>query len=236
MNSEEVLSIAKPILFNTDKIRAILDERTMVARLAVHRGKSYPEYHGRDQFYAIVDHLNNDYKNWYAGFYNDYDVFVDSSGKQQIDALYWKAPCKPGDFLYVRETWGCYERNWWEAGYFLYKADYPDGVSTYEFDGHICNLPKWRPSIHMPKEAARIFLRVTDIRVERLQDITSDQIDREGVETEYPFVLNGEERRYAFSQLWTSTLKKSDLAHYGWDANLWVWVIEFERYGQKVGL
>ena len=81
----------------------------------------------------------------------------------------------------------------------------------------------------MPKEAARIFLRVTDVRVERLQDITSDQIDREGVETEYPFVLNGEERRYAFSQLWNSTIKKSDLYRYGWEANPWVWVIEFSR-------
>ena len=87
----------------------------------------------------------------------------------------------------------------------------------------------WHPSIHMPKEAARIWLKVTDVRVERLQDITSEQICKEGVEVEEPHVLNGEEKRYAFSSLWNSTIKKSDLDRYGWDASPWVWVIEFER-------
>ena len=73
------------------------------------------------------------------------------------------------------------------------------------------------------------ILKVTDVRVERLQEITSEQIGREGVEVEYPHVLNGEEKRYAFSTLWNSTVKKSDLDRYGWNANPWVWVIEFER-------
>lgn len=88
----------------------------------------------------------------------------------------------------------------------------------------------------MPKEAARIWLKVTDVRVERLQDITSEQISREGVEVEYPHVLNGEEKRYAFSTLWTSTIKKSDLDRYGWDASPWVWVIEFERCEKPEGV
>ena len=73
------------------------------------------------------------------------------------------------------------------------------------------------------------ILKVTDVRVERLQEITEEQIGREGVEVEYPHVLNGEEKRYAFSTLWNSTVKKSDLDRYGWNANPWVWVIEFER-------
>ena len=88
---------------------------------------------------------------------------------------------------------------------------------------------KWHPSLHMPKDAARIFLRVTNVRVERLQEITTNQIEQEGVETEYPHVLNGEEKKYAFQNLWNSTIKKSDLDRYGWDANPYVWVIEFER-------
>ena len=67
------------------------------------------------------------------------------------------------------------------------------------------------------------------MRVERLQDITSEQIGREGVEVEYPHVLNGEEKRYAFSTLWNSTIKKSNLDRYGWDANPYVFVIEFIR-------
>ena len=72
-------------------------------------------------------------------------------------------------------------------------------------------------------------MKVTDVRVERLQDITLEQIYREGAEVEEPFVLNGEEKRYAFSVLWNSTIKKSDLDRYGWAANPWVWVIEYER-------
>ena len=94
----------------------------------------------------------------------------------------------------------------------------------------------WHPSIHMPKEAARIWLKVTDVRVERLQEITSEQICREGVEVEYPHALNGEEKRYAFSTLWNSTIKKADLDRYSWDANPWVWVIEFERCEKPKGV
>jgi len=88
----------------------------------------------------------------------------------------------------------------------------------------------------MPKEAARIWLKVTDVRVERLQDMTSEQISREGVEVEYPHVLNGEEKRYAFSTLWNSTIKKSDIDRYGWDANPYVWVISFERCEKPEGV
>ena len=127
----------------------------------------------------------------------------------------YKAPYEPGDILYVRETWK--------------KA--PNGYYYYESwqRNDIADVTKWKPSIHMPKEAARIWLKVTDVRVERLQEIASEQISREGVEVEYPHVLNGEEKRYAFSTLWNSTIKKTDLDRYGWDANPFVWVIEFER-------
>ena len=127
-----------------------------------------------------------------------------------------RPPYKPGDILYVRETW-C-KGSWGnEKERYYYKADDNDFYCT------------WHPSTHMPKEAARIWLKVTDVRVERLQDITSEQICKEGVEVEDPYVLNGEEKRYAFSVLWNSTIKKSDLDRYGWQANPHVWVIEFER-------
>lgn len=69
----------------------------------------------------------------------------------------------------------------------------------------------------MPKEAARIFLRVTNVRVERLQDIDDDGVVAEGLEIGAPF-----------DELWDSTIKKSDRDMYGWAANPWVWVIEFE--------
>lgn len=113
----------KPILFNTEMVRAILEDRKTVTRRIVKPPALY-----------------------------------------SID-----------DILYVRETWGDYsECTPGGVGYYLYRADYPDGAKHYDFDGYKCDLPRWRPSVHMPKEAARLFLRVTDVRVERLQDIDED--------------------------------------------------------------
>ena len=141
---------------------------------------------------------------------------------KQIISKLCMSPYQPGDILYVRETWG----EGYEEGTYMYRADDKlAGLPTFKESSKLI----YHPSIHMPKEAARIWLKVTDVRVERLQEITSEQIGREGVEVEYPHVLNGEEKRYAFSTLWNSTVKKSDLDRYGWNANPWVWVIEFER-------
>ena len=90
---------------------------------------------------------------------------------------------------------------------------------------------KWRPSIHMPKEAARIWLKVKDVRVERLQDITEEQAktwyDEGAGEKDVIYQIGG--RVCDFAKIWNSTIKKSDLDSYGWDANPWVWAIEFER-------
>lgn len=140
-----------------------------------------------------------------------------------------KAPYQLGDILYVRETWG----EGYEEGTYIYRAsDKLAGLPTFKESSKLI----YHPSIHMPKEAARIWLKVTNVRVERLRDITPEQIGREGVEVEYPHVLNGEEKRYAFSTLWNSTIKKSDLDRYGWDANPWVWVIEFEPCEKPEGV
>ena len=83
---------------------------------------------------------------------------------------------------------------------------------------------RWTPSIHMPKEAARIFLKVTSVKVERLQNMDEESGLKEGIPkrgSRLPI--------FVFMELWDSTIKKSDLDEYGWDANPWVWVIEFER-------
>ena len=121
-----------------------------------------------------------------------------------------------GDILYVRETWI-------ESSFgYAYRAS--DCSTIEDWAGEEI---KWKPSIFMPKEAARIFLRVTDVRVERLQDITPKQAGNEGVlwETDN----SGQFRRWQFHRLWDSTIKKKDLDEYGWSANPWVWVIEFKR-------
>ena len=198
----------KPILFNTEMVRAILDGRKTCTRRIC---KDANEYTVPD-----MDFYNAD--RWTYAVHN----FVDKEHTEQLSTAERTCPICTGDILYVRETWK--------------KA--PNGYFYYEDwqRNDIADVTKWKPSIHMPKEAARIWLKVTDVRVERLQDMTSEQISREGVEVEYPHVLNGEEKRYAFSTLWNSTIKKSDIDRYGWDANPYVWVISFERCEKPEGV
>ena len=198
----------KPILFNTKMVRAILDGRKDATRRIV---KGFIPDDAVWGYTAFTP----------KGYISCRGTFADGYGEK-----FFKLPCEPGDILYVRETWHKYTKRIGKgescrlAEFYGYKASVANSEDAEE---------PWRPSTQMPKEAARIWLKVTDVRVERLQEITSEQIYREGVEVEYPHVLNGEEKRYAFSTLWNSTIKKSDLDRYGWNASPWVWVIEFER-------
>ena len=135
-------------------------------------------------------------------------TFADGYGEK-----FFKLPCEPSDILYVRETFIQAA-----AHTFWYKADDKSWMSKDLL---------WKPSIHMPKEAARIWLKVTDVRVERLQDIMEDepgpnnQVVKEGFNYGCDFIAT-----------WNSTIKKSDFDTYGWDSNPYVWVIEFERCEQ----
>ena len=180
----------KPILFNTDMVRAILDGRKTVTR-------------------RVVKFKPGQNPQW-TGYIPDGPVLY---GSNNIPAS--KSPYRPGDILYVRETWA---RSM--AGTYLYKAT----------DTPII-LDRWRPSIHMPKEAARLFLRVTDVRVERLQDIFKDppgpknQVVREGFRYGCDFIAT-----------WQNTMSRKDWPVYGWNANPWVWVIEFERVSKEAAL
>jgi hypothetical protein len=156
---------------------------------------------------------------------------------------------QPGDILYVRETWTtgeivCGENS---DGTEAWYADYiPEGnnfiYKEYCIRHNIgSENVKFRPSIHMPKEAARIWLKVTNVRVERLQDITEEQAKAEGIGEEWAMSWwkptyhdpdSGGYPRYrdVFEHdLWDSTIKKSDIDLYGWEANPYVFVIEFER-------
>lgn len=136
---------------------------------------------------------------------------------------------QPGDILYVRETWK--------------KA--PNGYDYYESwqRNDIADITKWKPSIHMPKEAARIWLKVTDVKVERLQNITEDGSKAEGAIDNRGFIHSPDDEydrihtaREHFIEIWNSTIKKSDFERYSWDANPWVWVIEFERCEKPEGV
>ena len=148
--------------------------------------------------------------------------FADKEHIEQLSTAERTCPICPGDILYVRETWRKALN-----GYYYYESWQRDDIA---------DVTKWKPSIRMPKEAARIWLKVTDVRVERLQKITLEDIKNEGIyddyktySKEYLEKLRSVAYPKAFSRLWDSTIKKSDLDCYGWDANPYVWVISFER-------
>lgn len=192
----------KPILFNTEMVRAILaGQKTCTRRL--------PNKRVREGYF-------------------EYDDWANTVGGAGIKKLSEKEfyeqypPYSPGDILYVRETWG----EGYEDGTYIYKAS--DKLANHPMFKESSKL-LYHPSIHMPKEAARIWLKVTDVRVERLQDIDGKGCVKEGIEEEPLKDVGDEFVKGMFHDLWDSTIKKSDLDRYGWKANPWVWVIEFER-------
>lgn len=200
----------KPILFNTEMVRAILDGRKSCTRRIC---KDANEYVVPD-----MDFFNAD-KRTYA-VHN----FADQEHTEQLSTAERSCPICPGDILYVRETWG----EGYEEGTYIYRAD--DKLADLQTFKEASKII-YHPSIHMPKEAARIWLRVTDVRVERLQEITGQDVLKEGLNSHvHPQAsyFDGNQREM-FEKLWNSTIKKSDLERYGWDASPYVWVIEFER-------
>lgn len=216
--SDENTGRVVPILFNTEMVQAILDGRkTVTRRVLKHPFEVHPN-----------------------GF------ITKPRGNERLCP--YEPPYQPGNILYVRETWGISNFDYdEEVAYIVYKASenekdegclavkLPNDKFEKLYDSMSENSPEWRPSIHMPKEAARIWLKVTDVRVERLQGIVSSKpqktvhnICAEGlrfkaVMENYDVLIND------FKSLWDSTVKHTQLDIYGWDANPWVWVIEFER-------
>ena len=198
------MSRVLPILFNTDMVRAILDRRKTVTR-------------------RLVKFLPGENPNW-TGYVKDGLMLY--NGRNEPCCR--KSPYAVGDILYVRETW-C-NLNTLSCPCYYYKAS--DNLPEWAFGG-------WNPSIHMPKEAARIWLKVKDVRVEKLQDITNEQIIKEGISkdtvvhylSQFPEKEAWERAAHliSFLELWNSTIKKKDSCLYDWEANPWVWVIEFEQ-------
>ena len=236
----------KPILFNTEMVRAILDGRKTVTRRNPFQMEQY----------SILKGLYLDDKNKMCALFHRPDDYY------AVKAIY--APYQPGDILYVRETWRIWKAHRYDADVYIeYKAG-KDGVAN----GTVLQFPfgctdspnrdtydrfikkwgvgeKWHPSIHMPREAARIFLRVTDVQVERLQDITNEQARKEGCAD-----------RDDFSKVWNDCYATprpvkngngiiSHYESYPWEniqetrtyrgkpwyviGNPYLWVIQFER-------
>lgn len=188
----------KPILFNTEMVRAILEGRKTVTR----RVCKFP---------------------------------MDSAVTPMDFGCAKKPPFDVNDILYVRETWNWYYTRSMKKQY-IYRAT----------NENISGGQNWKPSIHMPREAARIFLRVTDVRVERLHDMEFKDYEAEGMRNPcdscaaFPISVgfpiekcdtcaNDSIMALSFIALWNDTIKKDQLQYYGWNANPYVWVIEFER-------
>ena len=203
----------RPILFSAPMVRAILEGRKTVTRREVKKP-------------AALDCLA-------AGFE---PAFLAQPGNSDLCPY-----GKPGDRLWARETWYC---DHFEVmrGPYLKPDDLDvseardDGTLVYAADGltpYEADQPVWKPSIHMPRWACRTLLEITDVRVERLQDITYEEAVAEGVHRDNCCRMwtasdeGGTCHKYpvpAFKDLWTG-INGPD----AWDANPWVWVVEFKR-------
>lgn len=191
MNTETTIK-SRPILFRGNMVRAILDGRKTQTRRVI---KPQPDFVTN---YTFVDMAS---------------VF-DKSGKKanRINCPYGKS----GDHLWVREKWLHTE---------VRKGKIPGHLKKQSFIRYAESTDPvtsgwWRPSIHMFRWASRITLEVTDVRVERLTDISFEDVIAEGIQNPTDIGAN-----YMFGQLWNSINAKNG---YGWDTNCWVWVVEFK--------
>ena len=193
----------RPILFAAPMVRAILEGRKTVTRRAV-KGSGL---------------------NFLADFTPEYVALPEN---------HFCPYGKPGDRLWVREAFGLQVRHYGGGAgeHIVYRATNPDAIYCKSAEGQEYPV-KWKPSIHMPRHSSRILLEITDVRVERLRDISDDQALAEGIYSDpavngmytadgdnYTSKQDGPGR--AFADLWKST--GGD-----WDANPWVWVVEFKR-------
>lgn len=186
----------KPIIFNTEMVRAILrGDKTQTRRpIKIDLGTADTDRHDKN----------------YLKIPDEYGDYWDAKDLCQY---------QPGNILWVRETWSIIDDLPYDN--YVYRTDF----GTTEDDSFPPSMFKWRPSIHMPKEAARLFLRVTGVRAERLQEITYFGCIAEGM----PYKQFEKDIIKDFQYLWDGIYNTPGKMEYRWDVNPWVWVIEFER-------
>ena len=216
-----------PILMNAAMVRAVLDGSKTQTRRALKRQPDYP-------IIIATDPHTNRYQ-------------IGEREPVTEAALQRASPYgQPGDRLWVRETFGYVSPDEHQRPHseckIEYRADLAPGCTDRPGQWPIDECkgdperPRWRPSIHMPRAASRILLEIVSVRVERLQDISDADIEAEGIDMDalaeaqdrYDTIAkdgNASGRatlRTAWRELWEST--GGD-----WDANEWLWVIEFKR-------
>lgn len=236
--------LEKPILFNTEMVKAIMEGRKTQTRRIIKKKYSNTDIghvgEGSEILYPdIIFEIQNDVP----------EPVINDDGSRRVHLKAYeeiKKPYEIGDILYVRETWAvCSALNLCSPNKCAIEHQMKENIVWYRANGeqpnqgktsgeHLIGRGKWRPSIHMPRVAARIFLKVTDVRAERLQDITEESALKEGIDHhtlpckswEAPQEIYGDEHDdtavNAFKSLWDNLYKN-------WDENPWVWVIEFEK-------
>lgn len=192
------------MIFNAEMVRAILSgQKTQTRRIM--KSQPYPSKTREGDYWFSCNKVRS-------------MVHVSDfiSGNSVIpDVHEFFSTCCPfgavGDRIWVRETFGdCGAR-------LVYRADSDDGAS--------CTVKRWTPSIHMPRWASRILLEITNVRVERLNDISEEDAQAEGVSPSTHAITPPEAvYRVGFGELWRSIYGDE-----GWKKNPWVWVIEFKR-------
>lgn len=205
----------RPILFSGPMVKAILRGRKTQTRRIVSRISGF----GSVRQFNVSTTSGYDWQfRCRRGLWQDV---------RMPQLLGWCPYGRVGDRIWVRETWARSRNNW------LYRADELDGYNpsecVVEWDWDSACVDKWRPSIHMPRRAARLFLEVTGVRVERVQDITEEDARDEGVELCHVFQMakSGHPlapHKTAFAWLWNEINGRDS-----WQANPWVWVVEFNR-------
>ena len=166
----------KPILFNTEMVRAILDGYKTETR-------------------RVIKQVSPDAK--------------------ELDTLWPKPPYCIGDYLYVRETYCQLDIDHVINGEkYIYKAD--------------CTAESECVRIHMPKEAARLFLKVENVSIERLQDIDLESVHNEGIN--HHLMYDDGSEMEEFAELWDSTTSDPQCK---WENDPWVWVIQFKVVDRK---
>ena len=188
----------KPIYFTEEEINDVLFNGKVQKRFLV-----CPRYKDAESGYDVCD--------------GNRLVYRDKDGKQTSREL--PPPFRVGDLVYVRESW-CVQAAWMgsECGYTI---EYRPNVRiSYEGLAPKQVSKRWYTPVRMPKEIARIRLEITGLRVERLQDISDEDVQSEG-----------HLQKIVFKSEWNKRIGTRDLQEYGWDANPLVWVIEFKKVG-----
>lgn len=216
----------RPILFSTEMVQAILDGRKTQTRRVLKNAK--------------LDLFIDDITWGYTAFTPQRHIsvrgkWVDQNKDDRYGESFIKCPYgKVGDRLWVREAWCKVTDPFAISEGIGYKADmdfvmdakgrFKDGDTVWNFEKP--EAWKFKPSIHMPRWASRITLEITNIRVERIHDISIEDIIAEGCSTTLREGYACEDLREQFSILWDSINAKRG---FGWSENPWVWVIKFQK-------